>query len=89
MPPPLLVLKHPPDLLLLIHTGPTIIILDDSASSDLPRLLPVPLKPTGLAKSGPQTSYPEKRRDEKSLLFEVCGKVDGLFHDHPSFKCTL
>lgn len=48
-----------------------------------------PLKPTGLAKSGPQTRYPERRRDEKSLPFEVREKVDGLFHDRPSFKCTL
>lgn len=49
-----------------------------------------PLKPTGLAKSRPQTRYPERRQDEKkNLLFEVCEKVDGLFHDRPSFKCML
>lgn len=48
-----------------------------------------PLKPTGLANSRPQSRNPETRQDKKSLHFEVHEKVDGLFHDRSSFKCTL
>uniref|UniRef100_A0AAV2MEP3 Uncharacterized protein n=1 Tax=Knipowitschia caucasica TaxID=637954 RepID=A0AAV2MEP3_KNICA len=61
---------------------PSCLYLDDSASSLIyPRPSECPPKPTGLAESGPQTRYPERRQDEKSLPFEVCEKVDGLFHD--------